>query len=405
MSVPESGVDAGPVRAGPTVEPPAPLEDSAGQFCLDPAIDYLNHGCFGARPRAVSVAQGRYREAFERHPIQWLDPKDGRDVLAEAKATVGAFLGMEPDGFGFVSNATGGVNAVLRSLPLGPGDELLTTTHVYPAVRQTLRFLLEQRGAAFRELELPLPLSGDDAIVDAVIGGLSPKTRLVIVDHVTSPTAIVFPVQRIAAECAARGVDVLVDGAHAPGMLPLDVASIGAAYYAGNLHKWVCAPVGAAFIRVRPDRRQGIHPNTISHYLDEGFAAEFGWQGTMDITPWLCAADAIEYFERWGWDRVRAHNHALAVWAGAMLARRWNVTPIVPADGAMLGSMATVALPASLRAKYGDPIALQNLLYTTHRFELPVVDWGDAWWVRMSAQVYNRPEQYERLAEVVTSLA
>jgi isopenicillin-N epimerase len=298
------------------------------------------------------------------------------------------------------------VNAVLRSLTLRPGDELLTTTHVYNAVRQAMRYVAGRTGAVYREVDLPLPAAGPAEIVDRVLGALSERTRLLVVDHVTSPTGLIFPVEPIVRACNARGIDVLVDGAHAPAMLPLDVERVGAAYYAGNLHKWAFAPRGAAFLWVRPDRQGDVHPTIISHRLGEGFAREFAWQGTRDVTAWLTVPRAAAFLADLGEQRVRDHNHALAVWAHRLLCDRWGVAPLSPADGSMLGSMAAVALPAGLQDMTdaaGD--AFQRRLYSEHRFEVPVHRFTGRWVLRVSCQVYNAPGQYERLADVVNTLA
>jgi len=233
-----------------------------------------------------------------------------------------------------------------------------------------------------------------------------------VVDHVTSPTALVFPVAQIAAECARRGVDVLVDGAHAPGMLPLDVQAMGRAgvtYYAGNLHKWVCAPKGGGFLWVRPDRRGTVHPVVISHWLGEGMDKEFGWQGTRDISAWLTSPRAISYIaETWGWQRMREQNHAMAVWAQRMLCQRLGVESIGPVDGSLLGAMSTVSLPPALGgAVEEEPAreAMQRRLYSEFRVEAPLVPWGGRRFVRVSCQVYNTPGEYERLADALCALA
>jgi isopenicillin-N epimerase len=383
--------------------PPQPLRDTlAAEWMLDSDVLFMNHGCFGARPRAVSEAQQRWRARIEANPVALVDR--GRDsLLAPAKATVGRFLGASPGNFGFMSNATGAINAVLRSLTWTEGDEILTLNHVYNAVRMSMRFIAERWGARAVETPLPLPLRSPQQVVDAYAAAITPRTKLVIVDHITSPTAVVIPVAEIIALCEERGVDVLVDGAHAPGMVELDVESLGAAYYAGNLHKWACAPMGAAFLWVRPDRQQGIHGLTISHFYGEGVAAELFWQGTRDVTPWLCAADAIEYMAALpgGWESVRRHNHAMAVWVQAMLCERWGVEPATPSDGSMIGSMTTVPLPQRARERFESALALQGRLYAEERIEVPVIDWDGCWWIRPSCQVYNTPEQYERLAEAV----
>jgi isopenicillin-N epimerase len=255
------------------------------------------------------------------------------------------------------------------------------------------------------QVEIPLPIRSDDDVVEPLSAALGDRTRLVVIDHVTSPTAVVFPVERIAGLCAERGIDVLVDGAHAPGMLDLNVERLGAAYFAGNLHKWVCGPKGAAFLWVRPDRQPGIHPNTISHFLDDGLPAEFGWQGTRDVTAWLCAPDAIDYMERTlGWDAIRRHNHELAVWVQSLLCGRWGVEPGTPPDGSRLGSMVTVALPPQAPQRFETAEALQARLFEKHRIEIPVIEWAGKWWIRASCQVYNTPDQYEFLADTVTEL-
>jgi isopenicillin-N epimerase len=209
--------------------------------------------------------------------------------------------------------------------------------------------------------------------------------------------------------CARRGIDVLVDGAHAPGMVPLNIESIAPAYYAGNLHKWVCAPPGAAFLYVRPDRQKGINPTTISHFLNEGFQAEFGWQATRDITPWLCVEDALTWLGRLGWNNIMRHNHEMAVWAQQMLCARWGVHSATPLDGRMLGSMATVPLPRqeAFRKKFETFQALKATIYDRDRIEVLVIEWGEPaprWWIRVSCNIYNRPEQYHRLAEAVLRL-
>ena len=374
--------------------------DMLSHWLLDPAVTFLNHGCFGATPRGVLEAQTAWRERLETHPVELLD-RGRRDLLAGPKRAVGSFIGADPDDFGFVTNATGGVNAVLRSLRFEPGDEIVTTDHVYNAVHQTLRYISRASGARTIQVAVPLPVAGPDQVTEAIAAALTDRTRLVLVDHIGSSTGVVFPVKQVVALCDSRGIDVLVDGAHGPGMVELDVAGLGAAYYTGNLHKWVCAPKGAAFLWVRPDRQSGVHPNTISHFLDEGLAEEFQWQGTRDITAWLCAPDAIDFMRQFGWAQVRRHNHELAVWAQTMLSRRWQVAASTPADGSMLGSMATLPLPGGLQERFADVAALQRRLYDLDHIEVPIIEWNHRWWVRVSCQVYNDRGQYERLGEAV----
>jgi isopenicillin-N epimerase len=368
---------------------------------LDERIAFLNHGSFGAVPRIVFDEQTAWRRKIEAEPIEYLGRR-AQELVAAAKRPIGEWLGMSVDDFGLVTNATEGINAVLQSLDLRPGDELLTATHVYNAVRQSIGVIAARRGATCREIDLPLPFASAENIVDRVVAALSPRTRLLVIDHVTSPTALIFPVEAIAAACAGRGVDVLVDGAHVPGMLPLNVSKIGAAYYAGNLHKWPSAPKGSAFLWVRPDRQAGIHPLAISHHRGEGLAREFAWQGTRDLSAWLTIPCALAFMSELGWPRIREHNHAMAVWVQQMLCRRWGVEPISPLDGRMIGSMATLPLPAPLdRLTTAQAEQLQQRLYSEERIEAPIMLWKDRTFVRPCCQVYNTAAEYERLAEVI----
>jgi isopenicillin-N epimerase len=386
--------------------PPDPIEpDLKSQWMLDPAVTFLNHGSFGAVPRVVFDQHTEWRRRIEAEPVEMLYRR-APELRNHVKRAIGQTFGMREEDFGLVTNATEGVNAVLQSLSLKPGDELVTTTHVYNAVRQAMRFVAGRADASVREIDLPTPLKSAEQIERLVLEGLSSATKLLVIDHVTSPTALIFPVKRITAACAARGIDVLVDGAHAPAMLPLDVSAIGAAYYAGNLHKWVCAPKGSAFLWVRPDLQPAVHPLIISHYLGQGFAAEFAWQGTRDFGAWLAVPSALHFFDRLGWDRVRNYNHALAVWTQNMLCDRWGVEPLTARDGKLLGSMCTVPLPAPLDGISGDEaMVLQRRLYEDERIEVPIMHWAGRAHVRPCCQVYNVAAEYEKLAETIERVA
>ena len=372
---------------------------------LEPGVDFLNHGSFGAVPRVVFEAQTEWRRRIEAAPVEVI-ARRRLELIDTAKRPVGQWLGMRPDDFGLVTNATEGVNAVLHSLRFGPGDGLLTTNHVYNAVRQAMKFTCARSGATYREVDVPLPVSSADDIADVVLGAVSDRTRLLVIDHVTSPTALVFPVGRIVAACAERGVDVLIDGAHAPGMIPLDVGRIGAAYYAGNLHKWAFAPRGAAFLWVRPDKQARIHPAVVSHHYGEGFSQEFSWQGTRDLSAWFAVPRALDFARSLGLDAVREHNHAMAVWAHRLLCERLRVDrPLSPLDGSLLGSMAAVPLAGRLAdVDEQQREAVQQWLYSEHRLEVPLMRFGSRVLLRVSCQVYNEPGQYERVARVINEL-
>jgi isopenicillin-N epimerase len=333
--------------------------------------------------------------------------------LDAARAAVGRFVGADPDDVAFVPNATTGVNTVVRSLDLSPGDELLTTNHVYNACRNVLHSAAERSGARVVVAAVPFPLKSADEVVDAVLANVTPRTRLALLDHVTSPTGLVFPVERIVAELSRRGVDSLVDGAHAPGMLPLDLKALGAAYYTGNFHKWTCAPKGAAMLWVRRDLQPRVRPLVTSHGANSPrkdrtrFRLEFDWGGTDDPTPYLCVPDAIRFLGGLlpgGWPALMAHNRRTALAMRTRLAARLGVELPCPDD--MIGTLAALPLPDAPTvdaAPSAYQTALQTALVERHRVQVPIVVWPAAprRLVRISAQVYNHVGEYDRLADAL----
>ena len=383
----------------------------AARWTLDPSVVFLNHGSFGACPREVLEHQAALRAEMEAEPVRFLSRElDGR--LDQARAALGAFLGADPDDLGFVPNATSGVNAVLRSHAFAAGDELLTTDHAYNACRNALEYVAERMGARVIVVPVPFPVASPEAIIDGVLARVTPRTRLALLDHVTSPTGIVLPIARLCAELGARGVEVLVDGAHAPGMVPLDLATLGATYYSGNCHKWLCAPKGSAFLWVRAERRAEVRPLTISHGANRKkpgrsrFRMEFDWTGTADPTAWLTVPAAIACVGGMlpgGWPAVMARNHALAVDARRLLCAAAGTPPACP--DTMLGSLASVILPAGATTDvvWSRPDPLQGRLFDHWHIEVPVMSWPapPRRLIRVSAQLYNTREQFARLAEAL----
>jgi isopenicillin-N epimerase len=368
-------------------------------FALDPDIVYLNHGAFGACPRVVLDAQSEWRARLEREPVRFL-ARELEPLLDDARAELARFIGAEPDGVAFVGNATGGVNAVLRSLRFEPGDEILVTDHTYNATRNAADWVAERTGARVVTARAPFPVAAADELVAPVLAAVTPRTRLALLDHVSSKTALVWPIAALVDAIQARGVDVLVDGAHAPGMVPLAVGALGAAYYAGNCHKWLCAPKGAGFLVARADRRAALVPTVISHGLNDPrprprFRLLFDWTGTQDPSPFLCVPDAIRAVAglvAGGWAEVMARNHALAV-AGRRVVCDAVGAPL-PCPDDLLGSMASIPLPD------GDAGALELTLVDAHRIEVPVIPWPSAprRLVRLSAQLYNTIDDMRALA-------
>jgi isopenicillin-N epimerase len=388
-----------------------PESQWAALWPLDPAVAFLNHGSYGACPTEILRHQSALRAEMEAEPVRFLGRElEGR--LDAARAALAAFVGADPDDLAFVANATGGVNAVLRSLRLEAGDELLTTDHAYAACRNTLDYVAERTGARVVVATVPFPVSTPQAVVDVVLAGVTPRTRLALVDHVTSPTGLVLPLERIVAALSARGVDTLVDGAHAPGMIPLDLDRLGAAYYSANCHKWLCTPKGSAFLWVRRDRQAGIHPLTISHGAKgeragrTRFRLEFDWTGTQDPTAWLTVPRALEYLPglvEGGWPALMARNRALALEARRRLCAAVGTPPACPDE--MIGSLASVLLPDNPRTPTGwrVPEPLQARLFDAHGIEVPVMRWPGPprRLVRVSCQLYNRLEQYAALADAL----
>ena len=374
----------------------------AAHWSLDPAVAYLNHGSYGACPTAVLKVQAQLREELEREPVDFLSRRlPGR--LNEARAALADFVGAQPADLVFVVNATVGVNAVLRSLSFAPGDELLTTSHVYAACHKALRYVAKRSGARVVVVPLPFPVADEEQIAAVVLAAVTGRTKLALMDHITSPTALILPIRRLVRELDERGVDTLVDGAHVPGMIPLNVDEIGAAYYTGNCHKWLCAPKGAAFLHVRSDRQEDLHPTVISHGYDSGFHAEFDWTGTAEPSAWLCVPEAIRYMGALlpgGWGALMAHNHATAIACRTLVQEILGVEHSAPEH--MLGSMATVLLPKARPGSVAEPFDRDRV--TTWIRERGIESWfhdAPAPLLRISAQLYNDTEQYRRLADLL----
>lgn len=382
---------------------------------LEPGAVFLNHGSFGACPRQVLDHQTELRARLESQPVTFL-VRELEERLDVARLRLSAFLGANPDGLAFVPNATAGVNTVLQALELRAGDEILVTDHGYRACRNAVDRLAARTGAVVVVAELPFPLSGPDDVIAALEAVVTPRTRFCLIDHVTSPTAVILPVERIVPWLQGLGVDVLVDGAHAPGMVPLDLESLGAAFYTGNCHKWLCAPKGAAFLHIREDWVDRVTPLATSHGATlertdrSRFRLEHDWTGTADPTPFLtipAALDTIAGFHPQGWTGVMAHNHALAAEAQGILCEALGTPLPVPPE--MLGSLASVILPP-LRVPAVGPgpfEPLQEWLWQAHRVEVPVIPWPSprVELLRVSGQLYNTTSEYRFLADLLRSVA
>jgi len=402
----------------PTKKRPSPVVPAAPPVVwpLDPAVTFLNHGSFGSCPLPVLEFQRELRDRMERQPVKFF-VRDLEELLDWARIRLAKFLGGKAENLVFVPNATSGVNAVLRSLDFEPGDELLVTDHEYNACRNALDYVAQRTGAKVVVAKIPFPLASAEEIIEAVMGAVTWRTRLALLDHVTSQTGLVLPIEFLVRELNARNVDTLVDGAHAPGMVPLDLHALNAAYYTGNCHKWICAPKGAAFLHVRADRQKDIRPLVISHGANSSrtdrsrFLIEFGWMGTSDPSPALCVPKAIEFVRSLrpgGWDEVMNHNRELALGARRVLCEALRIP--LPCPDELIGSLASVPIPDAPDSKpsnnplYLDP--LQDRLLEEFKIEVPIIPWPapPKRLLRVSAQLYNSLPQYEQLAGALKKL-
>lgn len=378
-------------------------------WLLDPEITYLNHGTVGATPRAVLAAQNAIRDEIERQPSRFLlrelagvgvgVPRRKSSRLRAAAAAVAAFVGVPAEELVLVDNATTGVNAVLQSLSLEEGDELLLTDHAYGSVARTAAFVARRRGALVRTVTVPFPLRGPSDLVEAIDAGIGPRTRVAVIDHITSLTALVFPVVEIAARCRARGVPVLVDGAHAPGAVALDVASLGVDWYGGNLHKWAFAPRPSGFLWAAPGRQSNLHAPVVSWGFGEGFPLEFEWASTRDPSALLAAPAGIAFLRDLDERAVRDHNHGLAREGAARLVREWGTHLEAPPE--MFGAMVTLPLPDRAGSSESGAERLRDALLFEDRIEVQLHAWGGRLHTRISAQVYNDLDDIARLSAAV----
>ena len=401
---------------------------AATDWALDDSVTFLNHGSFGACRKATLEVQRGWRDKLEAHPVRFL-ARDLEDLLDWSRSEIGAFVGAEADDMALMPNATAGVSTVLRSLRFERGDEILVTDHAYNSCLNAVRFVAAQSGARVAVARIPFPIESPDQAFDAIMAAVTPKTKLAMIEHVTSPTALVLPVEQIAAALAERGVDVLVDGAHGPGQVPVKVRDFMPAYYVGAAHKWLCAPKGSAFLCVRRDRQALIKPLAISSGINDTrvdrsrFRLEFDWQGTMDPSAWLttpAAIDGMGEAMHGGWPAVMASNRKLAIEARDLLAEALHTD--VQAPNSMTGSMASLRLPGGpyQRDEIVRRMSMIESALRGRRIEVPLMIWPSPWLVdsgdlpeatefellvRISAQAYNSIGQYQRLASILGGFA
>jgi isopenicillin-N epimerase len=370
------------------------------QYLLDPEIVFLNHGSFGAVPRPVFETFQRWQMEVERQPVLFF--RRAEEQLAEARAAAGAFINAPADDLVFVPNATTGLNIVIRSLPLAGGDEILSTNHEYGALVKTWGLVCQKTGAIYRPHPIPLPAASHDEIVESIWTAVTPRTKVLYLSHITSPTAMILPVAELCRRARAAGIFTIIDGAHVPGHIPLDLAAIGPDAYSGNFHKWLSAPRGSAFLYVRPEhqrtividgRRARLEPMTVSHgWGDEtSFRQRHEWQGTRDLTAFLSVPAAIEFQRQHDWPAVRERCHALASAARRRVAELTGLPPLTPDSPDWFGQLIALAAPPF------EAPRLKARLYDEYRVEIPVFPWEEHHIVRASFAAYNTHDDLERL--------
>ena len=376
-------------------------------FLLDPDIVFLNHGSYGACPRPVFEAYQRWQLELERNPVAFLGRRSAA-LLADARQRLGAFLGVRGEDLVFLPNATHGVNTVARSLSLQPGDEVLTTDHEYGACDATWEFVCRQRGASYRRVVVPLPLD-PATLVQRLLDAASARTRVIFASHITSTTALILPVQALCEGARSRGITTVIDGAHAPGQIPLDLGAVGADFYTGNCHKWLCAPKGAAFLHARPERQAELDAGVVSWGYVAGSAGHTGfdaytgrtlferrlqWQGTRDLAAFLAVPAAIEFQQAHDWPAWQRRCHDMACDLHRRVLARNGLARIAPDDA--FGQM----VPIAVRTEGSE--ALREWLITRHRIEVPVTQHAGRTFVRVSVQAYNSEADLAALEVALT---
>ena len=374
------------------------------EWLLDEDVIFLNHGSFGACPRPVLAVQREWQERMEAEPVRFMT-RELPQHLDSARTALATFVGSRADDLVFVHNATDGANAVLRSLlpTFKPGDELLTASHAYRAVRQTMVYVAELSGAKVVDAQVPFPIADAGEVTAAIARAITPRTAFAVIDHITSPTGVIFPIEQIIALLKERGIPMLIDGAHAPGQIALNLDTLGADYYIGNCHKWLFAPKGAALLWVDKKHQSKIHPTVISHFLGGGYQTEFGWTGTLDPTAWLSIPSGIAFHQKLAAAGSREYTRKMLLDARREISTALGVPLAAPEE--MLANLCTFPLPHDPDATDERVQRMHDVLFDEHRIEVPAMNANGKLYVRASSQVYNDRSDFDALEAGLVELA
>jgi isopenicillin-N epimerase len=383
-------------------------------WSLDEKTVFLNHGSFGACPDFVIEEQQKWRDLLELEPVRFYE-RIAPDALHSARVALGKFINCNADDLAFVANATSGVNTVLRSLQFEKGDEILVPDHAYQACRNAIDFVAEHWGAKVIVCNIPFPAESIEQVLDAVLSKVTNQTKLAMIDTVTSPTGLLMPFEELSKELESRGVQVLLDAAHGPGMVPLDLEALGASYVTGNCHKWLCAPKGSAFLYVRNDLQEDIHPLSISHGRTfplgdiTRFRHEFDWVGTRDVSQWCSLPEVIEGMTELGagdWNQIMSTNRSLTLQGRRLVCDAIGAE--IPCPDEMIASIATLQISKEIKGgiPLHEPDPLHEILLDEHGIQVPVWGWPspEGRYIRISAQLYNHIDEYRYLAETLSKL-
>lgn len=372
-------------------------------FLLDPNIVFLNHGSFGACPRPVFEDYQRWQRELERQPVEFLGRRFN-DLMREARTTLADFVGADADEITYVTNATVGLNTVARSLDLRPDDEVLSTDHEYGALDRTWRFLCEKSGAKYVRQSINVPITNADEVIESIWLGVTDRTRVLFISHITSPTAIIFPLRELIHRARERGILTIIDGAHAIGQIDLNLHDLGADFYSSNCHKWLMSPKGSAFLYARRDVQHLVEPLVVSWGWQSErpsasrFIDEQEWQGTRDIAAYLSVPAAIQFFNDHNWRAVCQQCHEVVRYARQQATALTGMPSLTPDDAAWFSQLSALPLPPC------DLDALKTRLYNEYQIEIPVINWNQRHFVRISIQGYNTPADVDALIAALRDL-
>ncbi len=376
---------------------PITTQSLRNDFLLEPQVIYLNHGSFGATPAPVFERYQYWQRELERQPTEFIGRR-ANQLLEQSRQVLADYLGTHSNQLAYVTNATAGLNIVARSLPLKAGDEVLSTNHEYGALDRTWQYLAKLNGFKYINQPIPVPVSTQEAFLEDLWAGVTPRTRVIFLSQITSPTALIFPVQEVCRRAREQGILTVIDGAHVPGQIPLNLDELGADFYSGNLHKWLCAPKGAAFLYTRPEVMNLIEPLIVSWgYQSDNTGSNrlvdfVEMQGTRDLSAFLSVPDAIAFQKSHDWNTVRESCHQLAAQTVREIASLSGQPPLSPLTQEWFGQMASAPLPEQV-----NPLDIHNQLYETFHIEIPVLEWNGHKLVRCSFQAYNTPEDAQAL--------